>query len=41
VLAAARARNVVLRGEESPESTFRVFRAGDGKRLLADSRNTW
>jgi hypothetical protein len=33
--------NVVLRGEESSVSTFQVFRAGDGKRLLADSRNTW
>ncbi len=33
--------NVVLRGEESSVSTFQLFRASDGKRLLADSRHTW
>jgi hypothetical protein len=33
--------NVVLRGEESSVSTFQIFRASDGKRLLADSRHTW
>lgn len=33
--------NVALRGEESSVSTFQLFRASDGKRLLADSRNTW